>query len=234
MAYILDGVLILILAVTVILGYRRGFVRSLVQLVGLVAAFVLAFSLSATISTVVYDAFVDEPLKKTVSSVLAENSSETVSVQVEKVKEGLPAVLSNAIDQNAEASKALAQLGDRVEESATALADTIVTDVVRPLVIAFFRFVLFLLLIVVLLLVVKLLTAVIKPLTKLPVIRQADGLLGAVMGLVKAALFILIAVSVMQLLASSATLITTEQLQESLIASRLAEINPVCANLDFI
>ena len=54
MAYILDGVLILILVVTIALGYHRGFIRSIVQLVGLVAAIVVASSLSASLAPMIY------------------------------------------------------------------------------------------------------------------------------------------------------------------------------------
>ena len=100
-------------------------------------------------------------------------------------------------------------------------------DVIRPLAIGLFCVVLFIILVILLLVLVKLLTALIKPVSKLPVIRQADGLLGAAIGLAKAVLFVLIAVSVMQLLASSGKLITMEQLQDTLLASWVAQHSPI-------
>lgn len=45
MAYILDGAAILVVLLAVFIGYHRGFVRSLIQLVGLIAAAVVAAAL---------------------------------------------------------------------------------------------------------------------------------------------------------------------------------------------
>ena len=49
MAYILDGAAILVVLLAVFIGYRRGFVRSLIQLVGLVAAVSVVCILEATV-----------------------------------------------------------------------------------------------------------------------------------------------------------------------------------------
>lgn len=233
MAYILDGVIILILIVTVALGYHRGFLRSVVQLVGLVAAFVLAFSLSSVLAEWAYDVAVDKSLRAGIHSALEENNGMDLSEQIEKVKESLPGFVVSVIEQNEDASKALETLGERAETSISTIADVLVTDIIRPLVVAVFRFVSFLLLVALLLLAVKLIAKLIKPITKLPLISQADGLLGALIGLVKAALFILIAVTVMQLLASSGKVITAAQLEETTVVSWIAEHNPVATQLNF-
>lgn len=227
MAYILDGVLLLIVIVTVALGYHRGFIRSVVQLVGLIAAVVIASSLSGSLSTLVYDSFVSEPLQNKVVEAVENAGSSAASERLDSALDSLPLFLVNAINQNDQATQALDQLQNTVTDSATALAKTLVNNVIRPLAIGLFRVVLFILLVILLLVVVKLLTALIKPVTKLPVIRQADGLLGAAIGLLKAILFVLIAVSVMQLLASSGKLITMEQLQETLLASWVAQNSPI-------
>ena len=234
MAYILDGVIVLIVVLTVALGYRRGFIRSMVQLVGLVAAFMLAFSFSETLSTYVYDAFISEPLRETVTQTLQTDVSSTASEQLDSALETLPPFLSEALRENEQANAALESLGAQVDASAAQLAEMLVTNVIRPLAVALLRFVLFLVLVVLLLLAVKLLTALLKPITKLPVIRQADGALGAVIGLLKSLLFVLIAVTVMQLLASTDTLITAEQVQDSLLVSWLAQNNPVAGQLSFL
>ncbi len=227
MAYILDGVLLLIVIVTVALGYRRGFIRSVVQLVGLIAAVVIASSLSGSLSTLVYDSFVSEPLQNKVVEAVENAGSGVASERLDSALESLPPFLVNAINQNDQATQALDDLQNTVVDSTTSLAKTLVNTVIRPLAIGLFRVVIFIVLVVLLLLVVKLLTALIKPVTKLPVIRQADGLLGAAIGLVKAVLFVLIAVSVMQLLASSGKLITMEQLEETLLTSWVAKNSPI-------
>ncbi|MBR2337975.1 MAG: CvpA family protein [Clostridia bacterium] len=231
MAYILDGAIILILIVSVALGYRRGFIRSVVQLVGLIAAFVLAFSFSATLAGVVFDKFASQPLQESIAEALQENATSSASEQVETVLDALPEFLVNTLHADEAAKAALDGLSQKMNESAPALAETVVVDILRPLAVALLRFVLFLLLFLVLMIAVKLITKLIKPITKLPLIRQTDGLLGAAVGLLKGVLFILVAVTIMQLLAPSEILIKPEDLSGSFLANWIAEHNPIAAGL---
>ena len=231
MTYILDGAIILILVVAIALGYRRGFVRSVVQLAGLIAAFVLAFSLSATLAGLAFDNFASEPLQESITQALQENVSSSASEQVQTALDALPEFLVNALNANETAQAALDGLSKQVNDSAPALAETVVVDILRPLAVALLRFLLFLLLFLGLMIVVKLVTKLIKPLTKLPVIRQADGALGAVIGLAKGVLFVLVAVTVMQLLAPSDILLSADDLNNSFLVSWIAAHNPIAAGL---
>ncbi len=233
MAYILDGILVLLLIVAVAAGYHRGFIRSIVQLVGLVAAVVVAFSLSASLSQWIFDGFISEPLQETIVTALEENVSSTAAEQLENVVDALPDFIANAVNADAAAQQALDNLTTQVNASAPTLANAVVTDVVRPVAVALLRFVLFIILFVVLMVVVKLLTKIIKPLTKLPVIRQADGLLGAVVGAVKGVLFVIIAATVMQLLVTYGVL-TAEAVDNSMVADWVIAHNPIASGLPLI
>jgi hypothetical protein len=82
---------------------------------------------------------------------------------------------------------------------------------------------------------VKLVAKLLKPLSKLPLIRQADGLLGAACGLFKGIVFAFVAVTVIQLFSVGANgILAKEDLENSYIAGRLAECNPLSdvLNLD--
>lgn len=68
MAYILDGAAILVVLLAVFIGYHRGFVRSLIQLVGLIAAAIIAAALSTGIAALVFDSFISDGLTETISS----------------------------------------------------------------------------------------------------------------------------------------------------------------------
>lgn len=233
MAYILDIVLILIIAVTTILGFRRGFLRSVVQLAGLIASFVLAFTLSATVADWLYDSMLEEPIKETVSAALVEDAMANAD-KSQAVLDSLPAPIANALNSSEAARDALENLSNKAGESVAAAADVIVDDVVRPLTIVLVRFVLFMVMLIVFILLARLLTKMIKPLTNLPLIHQADGLLGGAVGLVKGALFVIVAVTVMQLLASAGILVTYEQLDNSMLAGWVAEHNLISAGLELI
>lgn len=226
MKYVLDAVTILIPILCIVFGYRRGFLRSVVQLVGLFAAFLVAMHLSSALAPQVFDDFISQPLQETVISTIRESDTTSIEEQVQAVVDGLPEFLVNLLNADEAAKTALEQLSQQVDESAPVVAETLVVNVIRPLAVSLIHFILFILLFAVLMLVVKLLTVIIKPLTKLPVLHQVDGVLGGAIGVLKGVLFVLVAVTAMQLL-------FPQPLSETLLAKWIAENNPVAGILPF-
>ena len=226
MTYILDGIVLLIVVLTVVMGYRRGFLRSLVQFVGCIAAFVLAFTLSAPISNFVFDNFLANGLQKTLSETVVNNAGSAPA----ELLEGLPQPILSFLGNNAQMQTALDNLEGSVITTAESMVDTLMSVVVRPIMVWIIQFVAFILLFIVLSFVAKLLAKVIKPITKLPLLHQADGALGAVLGLIKGAVFAVAFVSVVQLIAATATpdaLITQSMIDNSIAVRWIAEINPI-------
>lgn len=221
-AYILDGILILIVAICVFIGYRRGFIRSIVQLVGMLAAIVVAFSLSGMIAEWVYDGFLKAPVQESIVELLHRDETPEPE-EIEEVLSVIPSFLRNTLNVDEIAQEAVAVITEKVNETAETTAELVATDVIRPVAITVMRVLLFIVLAIVLSLVVKLLLTILKPITKLPVLRQADGTLGAVIGVVKGLLFVLIAVAVMQLLASSEALITQTDVDNTVITKWITE-----------
>lgn len=221
-AYILDGILILIVAVCVFVGYRRGFIRSIVQLVGMLAAIVVAFSLSGMIAEWAYDGFFKAPIQESVVELLHRDETPEPE-EIEEVLSVVPSFLRNTLNVDEIAKEAVTVITEKVNETAETTAELVATEVVRPVAITVMRVLLFIVLAIVLSLVVKLLLKLLKPITKLPVLRQADGTLGAIIGVVKGLLFVLIAVAVMQLLSSSEALITQADVDNTVITKWIAE-----------
>ena len=86
MSYILDGIIILIVLVTVFLSAKKGFVRTLIEVVGFFIAVWVAFTFSSPIANAMYDKIVEPIVVKSVES------------SVETVVEGTEAITSNAVD----------------------------------------------------------------------------------------------------------------------------------------
>ncbi len=221
-AYILDGILILIVALCIFIGYKRGFIRSILQLVGMLAAVVVAFTLSGMIAEWVYDEHLNQPIQDSIVESLHRDETPE-SDEIEEVLSVIPPFLRNALNVDQIAQDAMVVITEKVNETAESTAKTVAETVIRPVAVTVMRILLFIVLTVVLLLVVKLLLGIIKPITKLPVLRQADGALGAVIGVVKGLLFVLLAVAVMQLLASSDALITQTDIDNTVITKWIAE-----------
>lgn len=234
MAYILDIIVILILVLTIVLGYHRGFLRSLIQLVGCIAAFVLAFILSTPVSEFVYDSFLANGIETQLTEVFAGVTEVPAADQLNTLLQDLPAPIVSIVENNTQLQETLEEISGTVASSTEALVETVISNIVRPVAVSLIQFIVFILLFIILLFVSKLLAKLIKPVTKLPLIRQADGALGAALGLVKGALFVLALVTVIQFMVATGPnsgLVTQNTVDNSVLVSWITEVNPITNTL---
>lgn len=238
MAYILDGAVILILIVAVAVGCHRGFFKSLILLVGSLVAMVLAGLLSTPLASFTFDSFISKGLQESITAKIEETGSGSVAEGMEAALNELPDSISHALqayvgtpDQIVDAVR------DSLSGSASSAAETVVTVVIRPVAVALLGFLLFFILFILLMVVVRLLARLVKQIARLPVLKQADGLLGGLLGLVEGALLVLVAVTVVQLITASAgpeAALTAEDVKDSTIVSLIAEHNPISGALDSV
>ncbi len=236
MAYLLDGAVILIIIVTVAVGCRRGFFKSLVLLAGSLAAMVLAGLLSNPLASFTFDTFMSEGLKESITAKIQEAGSGSAAEGLEAALSELPGPISHALQAYVGTP---GQIVDTVQDSLTGTAseaaDKVVSSVIRPVAVALLGFLMFFILFVILMIVVRLLARLVKQIARLPVLKQADGLLGGLLGFVEGILLVLVAVTVVQLITASAgpdAMLTEEDVKDSIIVSRIAQHNPVTNALD--
>ncbi len=230
MAILFDVIILLVFLVTVVIGFRRGFVRTMVQLLGSLLAFFVAFSLSSGLSTFLYDKVVKDVLSEKVEVVwndtVVDGAAQGINEQVQAVMAALPSPLKGMVDTE----KIEQNIFDKdLSTSSEAVAEYVADDLLRPIVVTGLRILSFILLFILTSLVIHLFEKLLRPILKIPVLRQVDGLFGGVLGLAKGVLFALIAVTVIQLLTMSGGVgpFTKENLENSVIVGELAEINPL-------
>ena len=230
MAYVVDGVVILILVIAAIIGYHRGFLQSLVQVVGCVAALVLAVTLSSPIATYVFDNWLAEGVETHLAETIEETVETTVVEQWDTLLESLPRPLSLLLENSPQVLESLEESGVVELPTAEAIAAKLMETAVRPLALVLTRCIAFFVLFAVFLLLAMLLTKLIKPLSELPVIHQADGALGAVMGLLKGAVFALAFAVAVQFAAATVPqneYFSKQTVEDSYIVGWIAEQNPL-------
>ena len=98
MGYILDVAAILLFILAIFIGYRRGFIKSVIKLVGCVLAVVIAWSLGAVIAGGIFDAFLSEKLQATIVQQIPSSDVESVSESLNNVIDKLPGVVSNTME----------------------------------------------------------------------------------------------------------------------------------------
>lgn len=179
--YLADAVIVVIFLLFIILGVKRGFVRSVLDLVGTLAAMLVSMWFSGIAAQWVFSTFLQESLTRQVAEALqaapaADAADAVLSVVPEILRGGLEAfgITSDAINQ------AVAGTSGQAAAAVVAVLSPMVVSVLRGL----FALVLF----VFLLVIFRILSGVVCRIFRLPVLRQLDKGLGILLGVAQAAL----------------------------------------------
>lgn len=181
---IFDGIIILIFALCIFDGRRKGFVRMIFSLLSVVISFVVAQSFSgpiavwandafaeqavtAYVETYIEDSFVNNGLEPDTESLFSENIPDEVTELLEKYDVSLSSV-------DDEAANAVERLSKNV---AGKVLDVVLLPILESIV--------FLLLYIVSSLILSILTGVICKVFELPVIKNLNKFLGGILGAVK-------------------------------------------------
>ena len=232
MAYILDGAVILIFILAIFIGYKRGFVKAAIRLVGCILAAIIAGVLSPVIAGGIFDTFASDKLQQTISSGMTTTDASSAAEGIGKALESLPAPVLNALEACGLSSPAqiVENVKDSLNGTVDALSETVVTKVLRPVAVALPQTLCFFILFILLMIVVGILAGLINKVFKLPLLKQMNGGLGAVVGAAEGLVLLFVAVTVVQLAAASSgadAFISQKDIDDSFVVSRMAEFNPL-------
>ena len=179
--YLADAIIVVIFLLFIILGVKRGFVRSVLDLVGTLAAMLVSMWFSGIAAQWVFSTFLQESLTRQIAEALqaapaADAAEAVLSVVPEILRGGLEAfgITSDAINQ------AVAGTSGQAAAAVVAVLSPMVVSVLRGL----FALVLFIFLLVIF----RILSGVVCRIFRLPVLRQLDKGLGILLGITQAVL----------------------------------------------
>jgi len=238
MAYVLDLAVILIFGLMVFIGYKRGVIRSLTRLIGLVAAVVLAISFSGPAANAVYEKYVGPAVETVVEERIDETShtGETALRNgVESVLEALPTPLLNLLKNNnvgtvEEVMSKVDADGDQSVFNAGELAETLTAQIVQPVAVTVLRLIAFLVILLVAVLLALVLSGLIgKLVEKIPFVNGLNNSLGALFGALEGVALVLVLVAVVQLAASMEAVewLTQEHIDHTILTGPISQFNPV-------
>jgi uncharacterized membrane protein required for colicin V production len=237
MAYILDGLVIIIFLLAVWLGYRRGFFKSIIQLVGCIAAVMIASGLSAPLAAGIYDQFFSKSIQGQIQDQIEKAGTESVETALGGVLDELPDSVVNALSlfDLGTAEQVKDKLSDSLEGSVTQISQHVEQQVVRPAAVSLLRVLCFFILFILFTVFVGIIASAVGKLFKLPVLRQADGLLGAMLGAVQGIVLVFVAVTVMSLIASTSKSddkLTRAVMNDTILVQSVEKVNPMTDTLD--
>ncbi len=226
MSFVLDLVVIAVVALFIFIGLRRGFIKEIISLVALVVAFALAMILSGIGSSFIYDSFIDDYIKGTVSKPIIENvSNDAESIIVSIPDEFIDA--GNLLGVEVE-TVVRTNMAESVKETADGIATTVSRDIARPIITSFIRVVLFIIIFVLVKLLIEWLGKILNIASHIPGLSSINKLLGGAVGLLRgmltAAAICYAVVLIVDVRANGIFGITSKTVDESLIFSLFANI----------
>ncbi len=234
MNWILDGIVVVILVLSVWVAMKRGFIKTVFSLVGGIVALVLAVTLSTPVANWLDTEFVRPAIRKTVLTAVNDNemvsdydqaiASIDVAGKLKEMPESLRAFLEK---MNVDVEKISAEAAQTQADSAAAreeLIDSIATPVSRAVCKAAALIGLFIIIFLLVFLVSRLLDAVFRVLPFAKSLNQAGGL---ILGLLRGVLLVLIFGAVAYGFAMGNMLINKEQLDQTYLIKWINQMNPI-------
>lgn len=226
MAWILDGAVLVLLAVMILIGHKRGAIRSVIEFAGVIAALLSAALLGGWLSEWIYTTFMRGGLLTKFEQVITESVGGSAADRVEAIASALPAYVGRFLDGQSLAE----QIRAADDAGAVNGAQILVDDVVGPILLMILRTITTVVLFIVVLILFKLIARAGDLVAKLPVLHQLNQALGAVCGAAKAALLILLAAAALR---AASPLIPTnaafgsENISESIVFKWVYDHNPL-------
>ncbi len=229
MSYVLDGILILIIAVTVFLSARKGFIRTLIEAVGFVAAIVIALTISSPISNGIYNSMVEPVVVKTVQNV-ATDTVNSANDAVDAVWEKMPTFIVESSFLGVTKESITEEVANETANGVTAISDSVSQTFVKPIVTKLLSVLISVVLVVVLIFVVKILAKVINKLFTFSVVGDINKTLGGILGLLKgsalAIIFCMIITLIISFTKNGFFIFTYDAINSSYLFKFLASLSP--------
>lgn len=170
-----DFIFIAIVLIALFLGFKRGFFRSMVDLIGTVVVLGVSIWLSGIAAQWAFEEFFREPMIDQISQALQATSAGEAA---EAVVAALPSVFSGAL----ELYGITADMINQTITNAGSTAAVEAVDLMAPAVISILKAVFTLVLFIFLMVVMRILAGAICRVLRLPLLHQLDQGLGAILG----------------------------------------------------
>lgn len=186
----LDALILLILVIFVIGGIHKGLIRSAINLFGtLFSAYFSAF-LGNTFAHSIYDSFIRQSILNSVSDSLESSVGQGVLSTADEIFENLPGFLKAISPHLADSS----QLQNAVSSGIDSIAAT-VEQLVSPVIISIVSIALTVVLFILLSVLVRFISRAVSRVCRIPVLFGINRTLGGILGFLKGAVLIMLAVS---------------------------------------
>lgn len=185
---VLDIVFIGLIILYIFLSYRRGFVRTVVELVGWVLIMYLAFNISQPLAEGIYDRFFFESVSDSIYSTVEGSMGDTAADTTSQLINTLPGFVSSMFGVNEDSLHST--VSQAISGGAHAVSDGIMTAAVSPVIIMLIRWIIVALLFGIGMFVVRMIAGALNSLFSFRLVGGLNRFLGGVIGLFKGVLIV--------------------------------------------
>lgn len=179
MSFVLDLVVLAIIAVFALLSAKKGFVRTIIEIVGFVVVILLANNISPVVSDYTYDKLVEPAIISSVEKMQVGNSLTNFSL------DNMPSLVGKILGNNFDISGFQSIINENINNGIKSAVTSASQTVVKPVVTGVFDLIFMLIITFVLLFVVNFLAKLINKLFSFSLIGKANKILGAILGIIK-------------------------------------------------
>lgn len=231
MNFIVDAIIIAIIAIVIVRSSKKGFVSSLVDTFAMIIATIVSYMFTPEVSQFVYDSFIKNSVSKGFEKVLDDmNTNAAVADKVDAMIASLPEGAVNLADRlgiiNLNAIGAGIHMPGVIDNNQ--LITTVLNDFAYNVMITITKVVVFFILFVLATLVLRMVSNFLENINKIPLIGKLNSTLGGVLGVAKALIIILVVCTVMYFIVpSSDNVDLVGAISDSKIYNFVTENNPL-------
>lgn len=231
MNFIVDAIIIAIIAIVIVRSSKKGFVSSLVDTFAMIIATIVSYMFTPEVSQFVYDSFIKNSVSKGFEKVLDDmNTNAAVADKVDAMIASLPEGAVNLADKlgiiNLNAIGAGIHMPGVIDNNQ--LITTVLNDFAYNVMITITKVVVFFILFVLATLVLRMVSNFLEKINKIPLIGKLNSTLGGVLGVAKALIIILVVCTVMYFIVSSSDNVDlVGAISDSKIYNFVTENNPL-------
>ncbi len=199
---LIDLAIVLIAVFIIWRSARRGFVRTVIELVGYILAAMISFSLAGIIAQSVYDKSIRPEIIETVEQNISEGANlSEIQTAMQDVMDELPGFITLFSGSNGLSADALSQeMDDTISGGVHTAAVSVADQIVQPIAVSGIKAILGSILFTVLMIGVRFISRTLNRLINFSFLRPINKLLGGLVGVLKAVLILFCAVTIIALL----------------------------------
>ncbi len=188
MGYILDLIVISIIAVSVFLAYKRGFINSLIGVIGIVVSIILSLAVAPPIADALYSAAFEKGVLATAEASIersVEISEDATTGAVNGIYSKMPSFVSKYAVDNGYSPEEVASKVLSGEIDSRMIASEVCNSVIDPAIISILKYLLVIILFFPFLLLSRLFSRFVSALIRKNILGKLNALLGGAIGLLR-------------------------------------------------